>query len=315
VKHLHLYGLRGTIVTLLLLAYVAAAAAQSGHIGGSVRGSDGAPLGSATIRAENEEVPPVVFTTRTDDKGRFGLVGLAPGRWTFTAAADGHMASRQAVRIRGDGPTRPLEFKLNRHGAGLGHATNGLGVGPLQEILQRADQLYARGHYEEAIDAYRMAMAGAPGLAIINLQIGNGFRRLNRHSEAVAAYQDVLKHDPSHEGARIGIGLTFFEKGDFATADLMLTAAAQEFGASREVFHALGEVKLAREQPEEAERWFRRALDTDPSWARPMFRLGFLAMERGDTATASRYLEHAVESAPGAGEAERARTILEQLRR
>ena len=49
----------------------------------------GQPVKGATITAENPEASPSSFTATTDDKGRFSIIGLKRGNWTFTAQAPG----------------------------------------------------------------------------------------------------------------------------------------------------------------------------------------------------------------------------------
>ena len=62
----------------------------------------------------------------------------------------------------------------------------------------------------------------------------------------------MLEADPNNERAKIEIGMTHLEKGDFAAAETTLLEAAQSVSASREVFYNLGEVKFAKGETDEA---------------------------------------------------------------
>ena len=70
----------------------------------------------------------------------------------------------------------------------------------------------------------------------------------------------MLEAEPNNERAKIEIGMTNLEKGDFAAAETALTEAAQSTSASREVFYNLGEVKFAKGETDEAMKWYQRAV-------------------------------------------------------
>src|SRR5437764_14641872 len=65
------------------------AAAQTGRVGGTVKDEGGNPIKGATVTAENPSASPSSFTAITDDKGRFSIIGMRSGQWTFTATMQG----------------------------------------------------------------------------------------------------------------------------------------------------------------------------------------------------------------------------------
>ena len=76
----------------------------------------------------------------------------------------------------------------------------------------------------------------------------------------------------------------------------------------------LAEIKVARNQTEEAARLYQRAADTDLSWGKPLFKLGTIAMTRGDKAAAMKAMSQVIAVDPTSPEAAQARTALEQLK-
>src|SRR5919107_5177364 len=83
----------GVIVAVALIVGSAATArAQVARVGGFVRDDAGQPVKGATIRADNPDAPLGTLTVATDDKGRFAIIGLARGEWSFTAEAPGFQA-------------------------------------------------------------------------------------------------------------------------------------------------------------------------------------------------------------------------------
>ena len=96
-------------------------------------------------------------------------------------------------------------------------------------------------------------------------------------------------------------------------AERTLEIAAQAPGATREVFYDLGEVKLARSQADEAVKAYERAAQIDPTWGKPPFALGRIAMNKGDAAGARKYFQTVIDVDPVSPEAAQATTMLRQL--
>ena len=51
-------------------------------------------------------------------------------------------------------------------------------------------------------------------------------------------------------------------------------SVAQGTSANQEVFYNLGEVKFAKGETDEAMKYYQRAVDIDPNWGKPLFKLG-----------------------------------------
>src|SRR5450432_2211209 len=81
--------LRGVLAALCVVALAGTSTAQTGRVGGVVKDEAGNPIKGATITAENPAASPSSFTATTDDKGRFSIIGLKSGTWTFAAQAPG----------------------------------------------------------------------------------------------------------------------------------------------------------------------------------------------------------------------------------
>lgn len=308
---------RGVLTALLVAAVASGAAAQTGRIGGTVKDDAGQPIKGATIAAENPAASPSSFTATTDDKGRFSIIGLRTGGWTFTAQAPGFAPESGRMNVQTIGaPNPPLTFTLKKGGPpGAVGALGGMAAKDLQADLAVADLLYNTQKWDEAIAAYRTIMAKTPSLSVINLQIAAAYRNKKDYDGAIAAYNDLLKTDPNNDKAKIGIGMTNLEKGDLKAAEETLTKAADAASPTREVFYNLGEVKFARGEPDEAAKWYQKAVDTDPSWAKPVFKLALVALNKGDKDGTIKLMEKVVATDPTSPEAAQAKTVIEQLKK
>jgi tetratricopeptide (TPR) repeat protein len=307
---------RGVLTALCLAATVASSAAQAGRVVGTVKDDAGQPLKGATITAENPSAPPGGVTATTDEKGRFSIIGLPIGSWTFTARAPGFEpeAGRMTAQPIGS-PNPPLTFTLKRGNAAAASALAGINAKDLQAELFAADQLYNSQRWDESIAAYQAIVAKTPSMTSIHLQIAAACRNKKDYDSALASYNEMLAIDPTNEKAWAGIGMTNLEKGDFEAADVALSKAAEGSNPVREVFYNLGEVRFAKGQVDDAAKWYERAVAADATWGKPLLKLALVALNKGDKDGAIRLAERAVSVEPMSADAATAKALIEQLRK
>jgi Flp pilus assembly protein TadD len=307
----------GVFAALLVAVLATSAAAQTGRVGGVVKDEGGQPIKGATITAENPNASPSSFTATTDDKGRFSIIGLKTGPWSFTAQAPGFGPESGRMQVQTIGaPNPPLTFTLKKGGTPAGaSALGGLAAKDLQAELAAADQLYNAQKWDEAITAYRGIMTKAPSLSVINLQIAAAYRNKKEYDNAITAYNDLLKVDPTNDRAIVGIGMTNLEKGDLKAAEETLTKAAEGAKPTREVFYNLGEVKFSKGEADQAALWYQKASDADPSWGKPIFKLALVSLNKGDKDGTIKMLEKVIAADPMSPEATQAKAVIEQLKK
>lgn len=292
------------------------AAAQTGRVGGNVKDDKGQPIKGATVVAENPQSSPSSFTTTTDDKGRFSIIGLRSGTWKITASAPGFAPGGGSIPIRTIGaPNPPIDIVLAPGAAGPAGALAGVDAKALQGELAQAEEMMNAQQYDAAIAAYEAILAKTPALTMINLQIGRAHRLKKDYDAALATYNKMLAANPNDERAKIEIGMTNLEKGDFAAAEAALTEASQSVSASREVFYNLGEVKFAKGETDAAMEAYQRAAAMDPNWGKPLFKIGLGHLQKGDTKAAIEALEKVIAVDPNSPEAGMAKATVEQLKK
>ncbi|HEV2984667.1 MAG TPA: tetratricopeptide repeat protein [Vicinamibacterales bacterium] len=308
---------RGVFALLVMTALVSTSHAQTGRVGGTVKDDAGQPIKGATVTAENPNASPSSFTATTDDKGRFSIIGLKSGVWSFTAQAPGFAPEGGKLPVQTIGtPNPPLTFTLKKGGGGpAASALGSMAAKDLQAELSSADALYNAQKWDDAVAAYRAILTKAPSLSVINLQIAAAYRNKKDYDAALAAYNDLLKADPGSDKAKIGIGMTNMEKGDIEAAEKTLQSAAQSTNATREVFYNLGEVEFAKGKTEEATAAYTRAAQMDPRWGKPVFALGKVALNKGDTKGAIEYFGKVIEVDPTSQEADQAKAVVGQLKK
>ncbi|MFN7976708.1 MAG: carboxypeptidase regulatory-like domain-containing protein [Vicinamibacterales bacterium] len=289
--------------------------AQTGRIGGVVKDDKGQPLKGATVVAENPSASPPSFTSTTDDKGRFSIIGLRAGNWKLTASAPGFSPSVGQVPVRTIGqPNPPVEFVL-APGAGAMPGMAGVNTKELQTELAAADAKMQANDFDGAIAGYTALITKVPQLTALYLQVGRAQRMKKDYAGALATYAKIPAGDPNLDKAKVEIGMTNLEKGDLAAADAALTEASQNLSASREVFYNLGEVKFAKGETDAAMAAYQRAVDLDPKWAKPYFKLGLGKLQKADSPGAIQMMEKVIEVEPMSAEAAQAKALIEQLKK
>ena len=307
---------RAVLSALIITTLASGALAQTGRVGGTVKDEGGQPIKGATVTADNPNASPNSFTATTDDKGRFSIIGLRSGAWSFTAQAPGFTPESGRLNVQTIGaPNPPLTFTLKKGAGGPASALGGMAAKDLQAELAAADQLYNSQKWDEAIAAYKAIMTKTPALSMIILQIASAYRNNKEYDNAIAAYNELLKAEPNNDKAKVGIGMTNLEKGDLAAAEETLQRAAESPTPTREVFYNLGEVKFAKGQPDEAAKWYQKAADLDASWGKPLFKLALVQLNKGDKDGTIKALEKVIAVDPASQEAAQAKAVIEQLKK
>ena len=81
------------------------------------------------------------------------------------------------------------------------------------------------------------------------------------------------------------------------------------------MFYNLGEVKFAKGQTDEAAKWYQKAVDLDPTWGKPIFKLALVQLNKGDKDATIKMLEKVISVDPTSQEAAQAKTVIEQLKK
>ena len=193
---------------ILILVLTVPAFAQSARATGTVRDQAGKPLKGATIRAINRDAYPPEITSSTDDKGRWAMIGLRTGTWTFVAESPGFTPAQTPWPVRVGG-TQPIPFVLARD---LGPIPNALSK-TVQQQIAAANALRDRGQLDQAISAYEQVRDQNPKLTAMNLVVGGAYRQKAAQEQnaatrrvlldrAIASYTTMLTSEPENARAK-----------------------------------------------------------------------------------------------------------------
>jgi len=316
-------AVRALVLAVALAAVPMPATAQGGAIRGSVEDPEGRAIKGAVIKATNPAGRPETFTATTDARGRFAIIGLIGGLWSFTAEAPGFVPAQSASFVRSimAGNT-PVEFVLAR----VDLAPPGVLTRQIQEDLAEAGTLRAAGRLDQAIVAYQAIAERNSALTTVQLVLAETYRqkaareatsaaRASLLDLAVTAYRQVLTADPAHERAHIELAMTQVERGAFADAEQALGTLASQPRPSRDAVLALGEIRLGRGDLDAARQSFQEASSFAGAGVKPLLRLGLIASRQGQPEVAARYFQMVVTADPEGPDGVEARANLRGLAR
>jgi tetratricopeptide (TPR) repeat protein len=172
-------------------------------------------------------------------------------------------------------------------------------------LNNRAQVLAEDGRNEEAIRDLRRAVQIDGRFAAAYLHLAILLRRAGRVDEALAAIRRALALEPDNAAALENLGLLLNQlgvarkdAGDLAGAADAWGRAVAEGVASAAHFLNAASVALDRGRLDEAEGFYRRALEANPTWADAEYGLAQVAFRRHDFAQGWRGYERRFETDP-----------------
>ena len=201
-------------LTVCFVWLAGSSAAAQARATGTVRDTAGRPIKGATVRALNPDAYPREFSSVSDDKGRWAMIGMRTGTWRFIAEAPGFVTAEASTALRMAG-VPPLVFTLAKELAPIPDALDG----NIQQQLAAAEAHREQGRLDQAIAAYEDIRARNPKLTAVNLVIGRAYRdRAARETDptarralldrAIQSYGALLKSDATNERARTELDTT-----------------------------------------------------------------------------------------------------------
>ena len=197
---------RAAVGAVLLVLSAVDARAQIGRVAGTVTDDAGRPLKGATITAENREQSPSTFTSSSDSKGRFSVLGMRRGIWIFTIQAPGFETAAHRREVVTTRPNPSLDVQLVRGTVPTPRGPLvGIDMKDIQRRIDAAESSDRAGDHGAALAAYRELLTRVPALTSIYLRMAAIHERMGDTTAAIAAYKQLLEVEPQNVRAQAAL--------------------------------------------------------------------------------------------------------------
>jgi Tfp pilus assembly protein PilF len=159
--------------------------------------------------------------------------------------------------------------------------------------------LHKRGDAVQAEASIRQALSRDPDCAQFHLSLGGVLMQQGRDDEAREAFEHALDLDPNAAEAHALLGFVHARAGDLSAAEDRFKIGRRAEADDPMLLLGLGNLYLAREQPEHALKFLARAAERKPEDATIQFSLGRAFFEQGNFAFADKAFENALRLQPG----------------
>ena len=166
------------------------------------------------------------------------------------------------------------------------------------EYRQRADTIYQRGEYEEAIANYNMAIRLDPNNPETYHQRGLAKFQLERHEEATVDFDMALDINPDNAEVYYDRGLAKYRLGKNEEAIVDFDMALDINPDNAEVYSWRAMAKVHLGEPEEAIADFDMAINLQPDYANDYSYRGIVKAQRGQVEEAITDFDEAIRYDP-----------------
>ena len=293
-----------------MAALLGGAAIVSGQIElaviqGTVVDQFGAPIEGVMVRIR-DTARGGETVLKSDENGRFYRRGLRAVEYDLAVEKDGYQPIADRVRLNA-GTDRRLSFTLARA------APEGA------EEFAQGVEAYNRGDNETAALAFEAALASAPGVPEIRVNLALTYLRLSRTAEAVVQLETAASLTPDDPRVLLQLGgayvdtndldkaIAAFEKGLGSQPDLAQDALAYDAVVT------LGAAYFAKGDDDTAQAQFDKALAVRPGAPLAALGLAKVLVSRGEVDQALQLFQEVVASVPGSPEAAEAAAFIQEI--
>jgi tetratricopeptide (TPR) repeat protein len=310
---------------MLTLALASPALAQStGMIRGVVKDAAGKPVEGAKVSidadANNRH-----FDTKSDKKGEFLQIGLAPGGYKVTAEKDKVASAPSTVTVR-IANANPITLVLGGGGAGGASPEMAAKATALKKAFEEGVTASRAGNHDAAIAAFQQAAELNPNCFDCYYNIAFSETQKKDYDKAEAAYKKAIEIKADYGEAYSGLANVYNAQRKFdlaATASskaMELTgsgagAAGAAGGGNADAMFNQGVILWNAGKIAEAKKQFEGAVAANPNHAESHYQLGMALVNEGNLAGAATEFETYLKLAPSGPNAPTAKGILGTLKK
>jgi len=267
----------------------------SGHLTCTVVDETGKTVEGASILLNYINANRSLQTT-TNKKGQFGFLGLGKGLIKITTKKEGYIPNESQMQISGVSNNPEARLVLQKIPTAAQDSSD-----ESRDTFARANSLFEKMQYEQALNLYRELAQKNPVLYKIGIYIGNCLSELREYDQALAEYQKVLdivaKETPDLKGsvtaaqAYAGIGDIYLRQEKYKEAEVNFRKSIEIQPADPALAYNIAEIMFAQNKVDEAEKYYLLAVQIKPEWPKSYLKLAYVSLNKGLIDKAVEYLK------------------------
>lgn len=318
----------------VLTAGASAVFAQSGSITGRIVDPGGKPQTGMPVTLDQMGVDkPQQKKTVTDNQGQFVVTGLpADSKWMITVVwgkisgrvTDVVVKARETVRAPQMVLTEGGIEKATKAGAAAANVTNAEAEASakrsaaLQTLIKEADDALKAGAFDDALAKLTKIATEVEKCAACYARIGDVYVRKQDLAAAEKAYLQAMEFDPKLADPYAALATLYNEQKRFDDASKM-AAKANELMASSGTMDAAtlynqGVILWNQGKGAEAQPFFEKAIQQNPSMANAHYLLGMSLVNQGKLPQAKQPFEAYLKLAPTGEHAAQVKEMLKVIK-
>ncbi len=313
-------GLAALLVGLAAGLGFAQAGRGVGRVGGVVLDSAGNPMEGVKVKIVFAQNDKMVFEQTTSKKGEWSFLGLGTGNWDFTAVAAGFMPQNKTLYISQLGVNPKVTVTMQKIPKGGG---GGVADEASFAILEKGNQLLKDAKYDEAIVQFQDFLTKNPNLYQVQASIGDCYRAKGEFDKAMETYNKVLELAKSDTAlgkemsakAFSGIGNCYLKQGKLPEAQNAFKQSIENSPDDEIMAYNVGEINFSNQAYDDAIKYFDMAVQIRPDWPDPYIKLGYVYLNKAETAKAIEKFEKFLTLEPDGERAALAKNILNAIKK
>jgi tetratricopeptide (TPR) repeat protein len=296
-------------------------AQTTGMLRGRVVDAKGQPIEAAKVTIEFKDGISRTYVVKTNKKGDYTQIGLAPGNYKVTAEKEKIGAQSFDARVR-LGETLELNFKLEVGGAGPSKEDVAK-VAAIKKVFEEGVAASRGGDNDTAIAKFNEAIAIVPSCFDCFYNIGYAYSQKKEWEKAEEALKKSIEFKPDYVEAYSMLAQVYssekkFDEAQAASqkaATLAMAAGAGGGAAGADALYNVGVTAWNAGKAEDAKKAFEDALKLDPKHANAHYQLAMCLINLGKLPEAVTEFEAYLQNAPDGQYAGQVKAMLTQLKK
>ncbi len=250
------------------------------------------------------------FETKTDKEGKWTGAWMRTGQWDMDFEKAGYAPVRKSMHFNQFERYKELKVVMKKAEA------MGMGISEEEKkALTSANDLYDKGEFAAAIEAYKAFLTKFPDAYVVWKNIGNSYFRMEKYDEAEEAFKQVLAKDPNDAMALISIGNCYANRGQKDQALEWYGKVTLEKVSDAGLLYTVGLAYFQASKLDDARKFLEKAVELDATNADAVYQLGLTYTSLNDKPKAITTFEQYLKIDPESERATQVKGFLDYLKK